>query len=333
MRSTFALTLLTTSALATAALVTLAAPARAQESPFQRKPTWDISIQGGYGLFDQTNAPLAGDRFLLVAPGGFLDRIVAEPETGFTGKIAARMRLTERWSLGAAYTGLRSNRRSETTGSNYPADILISPVIQAPAGNLFTYATSVTASTRITQHVLDFDAGYDVGLGRWGELKLIGGGRFAQFDQATRSTFFIGGGDIGTMSRDDHFYGFGPRLAASWTVPIAATGFSVNAGIGGSVLFGQFRSKSSIDVIGGREKFGFGRVAYNAEGELSVTYAWPFGLYAALGYQASAWFGISSQRQSVDVPTSFAAGAPSPGGAERSDYIVHGPFLRVGLRW
>ncbi len=330
MRSTFALTLLTTSALATAALVTLAGPAGAQDSPFQRKPNWDVSIQGGYGLFDQKNAPLVADR---IAATGLLNRIVAEPETGFTGKIAARMRLTERWSLGAAYTGIRSDRRNETTGANLPGEILLTPIITTPNAFLFTYATSVVASTRITQHVLDFDAGYDVGLGRWGDLKLIGGGRFAQFDQATRSTYQFGNADVATFSRDDHFYGFGPRLAASWTLPIAATGFSVNAGLGGSVLFGQFRSKSSVDVVGGREKFANGRVAYNAEGELSVTYAWPFGLYAALGYQASAWFGITSQRQTVDFVASVASGAASPGGATRSNYLVHGPFLRVGLRW
>jgi hypothetical protein len=167
--------------------------------------------------------------------------------------------------------------------------------------------------------------------------------RFTHFTEATRlflpQAFFPVAAEF-SHRRDDRFIGAGPRLGLRWTHALAE-GWSVVAGVEGSILFGTQRFRTTTTGFGGVATGAYneehGRIVYNAQGDLAVKHAWTNGVSVAVGYQAAAWFGLRDNRRELDAAATLAAdptGAILVGGGRRYPIdLTHGPYLRVGLKF
>ncbi len=316
----------------------LGTPATAQEA----LPEWDIRIHGGYVWRNQFSGPVIAERVDIGGTPTALGTEAIAARDNWTGGFALRRRLAGTMDVGFGYTGIVGTTERRSLTSDIPVALILPGLITTPVTSA-AGGIALTARTRATHHVADLDAGFDVdGIGS-GSLKLIGGVRFAHYSQTTTvdlaTAFFPVSADFSHRRRDS-FIGAGPRLAVQWSQPLW-TGFSLNASVGGGVVFGQQRIATTTSGAGGlatgETEERHGRVAYNGEGEIAVTYAWSTGLYAAIGYQASAWFGLRDNRRELDAAATLAADPNAAnfigGGKRRPVDLNRGPFFRVGLKW
>ena len=265
-----------------------------------------------------------------------------EARNNWTGRLGVRRRLDDRFDFGLAYSGIVSSHSNRSPTSDFPVVLIFPGLISSPITSAVG-GLAVEARTKARQHIADFDLGYDLPIGAADSLKVIGGARFTQFLQTTNlgiaNAFFPAQAEF-SHRRKDEFIGAGPRLAFQGSHPLNSS-FTLNAGVGGSILFGQQKIRASTDGVGGLATGAFdethGRIVYNGEGEASLAYSFTINAYAAIGYQASAWFGLRDNRRELDAAATLAQG-PNPtvflsGGRRYAIDLTHGPFVRAGFRW
>jgi hypothetical protein len=299
---------------------------------------WDIELQGGF-LWRRQYSPVASAEVVEILPvARSVGTETITPSENWTGRASVRRRLGAELDVGLAYTGIGSTEAEQAPASSLPVAVILPGLIQAPITAAAGFALDARSTAQ--QHIVDLDVGFGAdGAGP----KLFAGVRFTHFTEATRlflpQAFFPVAAEF-SHRRDDRFIGAGPRLGLRWTHALAE-GWSVVAGVEGSILFGTQRFRTTTTGFGGVATGAYneehGRIVYNAQGDLAVKHAWTNGVSVAVGYQAAAWFGLRDNRRELDAAATLAAdptGAILVGGGRRYPIdLTHGPYLRVGLKF
>lgn len=301
---------------------------------------WDLELQGGFLKRQQYSPPTAAERVDIGANPIALGTESIVARDNWTGRIALRHRLSERVDIGVAFTGIAGLSHDQTFTSSIPVVLIFPGLISSPISSAVG-GTEIQAQTRVNQYIVDLDLGFHPIADP--SLKVLAGVRFTHFAQFTKLTlptaFFPVNSEFG-LRRKDEFIGAGPRIGVRWSFALTHS-LSLHAAGSGSIVFGQQRFRSSVVGFDGVATGSFddahARVAYNGEGELSLAYNLMPGTYLAIGYQASAWFGIRDNRRELDAAATIAANPnPTvllPGGQRRPIDLAHGPLVRFGVRW
>ena len=325
-------TKLLTSVSAAAVVALVGASAAAAQSAPPKPYSVDLFIQGGYAFSSGNDTPFAE-----VRSGGFGSPAKAilgvDSGDGWDGKVGGAVHFMNVWSAQLAYTGLRT-RRSVGTGNYTPSfplvTVLAGGVVGGPGVGTSWNRASVRSDTRAD--IIDFQAGYDIGLGDI-STTVLGGVRFGSFDQKTDATFFTSSGTpIVDNTRHSRFQGIGPTLGAKaeMPLPVPVAGIGIEGSVVGGVLFGQVKSQTSAQFLPSGALLSHNvskdTASPNVDAELALTYGMPVGgakLQLAAGYQMS-YYG--SVRDSAN-------GASSTGsehfGSTTDDLLYHGPFVRL----
>jgi len=240
------------------------------------------------------------------------------------------------------------------------------PLMSYVAGHNFERATYDT-----TYHVVDFEVGYNMQLGRVNVRPFVGA-RYADFEQTTNfglnmiygmaptpaPPYLLPGGLHAEWERLVSQNGFGPRLGLDAQVDVGS-GFGLAGSISGSVLFGDRDSVDSATIAGlsvlntvggpplplkGRVVEGDGDTFYNAEGDIGLTYSLDLGnassMMMTVGYRAEVWFDVNNTSNNFTASglgglngAVFPATALGDFGDENADQVFHGPFLRAKLNF
>jgi hypothetical protein len=322
-----------------AAIVVLvgASDAKAQASAPQ-PVSFDLFVQGGYGFAGDNSTPFAE-----VRSGGFQSpaRSVLNVGSGdgWNGKVGGAVHFMNVWSAQLAYTGLRSTRTlgTPTYTPSFPLVSVLAGGFTNPGfAGVGTSWNRATVRTETRADVIDFQAGYDVGLGGV-STTLLGGLRFGSFNQDTAVTLFdtSGGAEVNDQ-RQARFQGIGPTLGAKaeMPLPVPVAGVGIEGAILAGVLFGEVRSQTTGMFTNGNlqrpRNFSKDTVSPNVDAELALTYGMPVGgatMQLAAGYQVSYYGGVRDT----------ANGASSTGseqfGSTTDDLLYYGPFIRLKMHW
>lgn len=206
------------------------------------------------------------------------------------------------------------------------------------------------AEAEASYHVVDFEAGYNLQLGKT-DVRLFAGLRYANFDQTVNTAFFIycaycDGVRDGfyfylTEKRDVDFWGIGPRLGASVHRAHEKGPFGLMASASGALLFGNKETLTTQFGVGNSFSFGpfpdnrtISRrdlTVWNMEGEVGVTYQTAVGkamtMMFTLGYRAEAWYDVND---TSSLPLTFSG---TLHGSTEAEQFFHGPFLRGEFRF
>lgn len=302
--------------------------------------SWNLELQGGFLRRQQFSAPTAAERVDIGASPIALGTESIDARNNWTGRIALRHQVFERVDVGIAFTGIAGLSHDRSFSSSIPVALILPGLIGSPISSAVG-GTELQARTRANQYIVDLDLGFHPFADP--SLKILAGVRFTHFAQFTKLTLplalFPVNSEFG-LRRKDEFIGGGPRVGARWQFALTQD-LSLHAAGSGSIVFGQQRFRSSVVGFGGIATGSFddahARIAYNGEGELSLAYNFMPGTYLAIGYQASAWFGLRDNRRELDAAATIAANPnPTvllPGGQRRPIDLAHGPLIRFGVRW
>ena len=207
---------------------------------------------------------------------------------GFIGRIGGGYQITDRFSARLAYTGLRANSHSQTPH-------FATSRVYTVLGTGSSSGVRAVVSTHTTVDIVDFQVGYDVGLGNidiggiGGDIQatLLGGLRYGDFSQRINAVFPFSGSGQETDLRNSTFRGGGPTIGATVTLPIGY-GFAIENSILGGLLVGELTSNTQQDNFQGRHTTKHG-VAGTFDGQLALTYTIPTlpSVQFAAGYQVS----------------------------------------------
>ncbi|MGV7220827.1 MAG: Lpg1974 family pore-forming outer membrane protein [Nitrospinales bacterium] len=244
------------------------------------------------------------------------------------------------------------------------APLIGNPALATTAFPLMSYVGGHNfepADYDTTYHVVDFEVGYNLQLGRT-SLRPFVGARYADFEQSVHTSgnfataftsplpgVYVPLGGHADWSRLVTNRGAGPRLGLDAQVEVGA-GFGFAGSISGSVLWGErdtvdssnFGGVAVTSLQGGVPDGDDGDTFYNAEGDLGITYGVEMGngssMMMTLGYRVEAWFDVNNTSNSFSGlgPAQlvlFPATAIGAIGDTEADQIFHGPFMRAKLNF
>lgn len=326
------------------ALALSLAAERVRADPFL--PAWWLSVEGR--LYGETGA-----RQPWAVVAGFFN---ANPETSYTNvrngaglRFALGYRIAPPWSVAIAYTGLRGNRRRGDVASK-PYRYLY-PVIGAYRTTGFPFYPS-TARVTIDNalDIVDFEVGFDVGLGDGATLRLFGGPRILLWSHRVDTQFnfdYIVSTSVLTERLRASFFGAGPRLGADgkWTLGRFGGGaIFVRGTVSASALFGvaETRVETEMNSPGaGRFRNEFVRsrsaVVYSTEGAVSLGYTLTGVLTGRLtleaGYRVEAWWKLMDTRGAPYAAGCACLALSGVTGSRGGNVVQHGPFFRATIKF
>jgi hypothetical protein len=305
-----------------------ATPARAQTASGAQsaRPAYFIMLEGTRAIGDSSKNDITYTEF---STGSSATGISTDAGDGWQGRIGIGANLTNQIDVQLLYTGLRSSKSNQTANSTGGGGFPYYAVL----GTLPTSWNQAVVKTRVKAHIIDLNAGYNIGLGGGGNARLSAGLRYGRFKQTTDAQFLdiVGGSSAQfTDSRNSTFNGGGPTLGASGDVPIGG-GFGLTGSLLGGLLYGTQSTVTKSNFTGGSftgtAGFQNDHAAYTFEGQAGVTYAINLGgasAQVALGYQVSYFANVRDTRNSVSA---FGNTYGSP----EDDLLFHGPFARLKI--
>jgi hypothetical protein len=264
-------------------------------------------------------------------PTGNVD-IIDTDHARFSGRLGGGYR-SGALDFGIFYSGLQAlddQDNVNATASYYRINVLQTFALPVVFGG--TPQSIIRASSSVTYNVVDFEAGFKVKLGMV-DIRLFGGIRYSELDQDVNTHFAVFS-TVGIQHRDVDFWGVGPRVGASASMPVAGA-FGVTASASGAALFGEQNTvtTSSLNISPGinERRRSVSRTSGNFEGELGVTFNHQMNnasrIIFALGYRAEAWLDVNNTQSE---PPTFSG---TIYGTRHADQIFHGPFLRGEWRF
>ncbi|MGE0660177.1 MAG: Lpg1974 family pore-forming outer membrane protein, partial [Reyranellaceae bacterium] len=245
-------------------------------------------------------------------------------DDGWGGKAMLGYRFNNNWDIGVGLSGGWLKGKKSADATTFTA---------TSTGS----AASTELKVKLDYYVADFEAGYNWQMGK-SSIRLFGGVRFADFSQRatseTTAVSFSGGGTSTTLYRGKRkttYWGVGPRIGVNGQFALGNGGFHLFGGVAGALLFGKHKEKAtarSITTIStstfSSKRKSKSKMVPNAEGELGLGYQFGAGTGTAValqaGYRAEGFWGAG---------TKSAAYTGSGFTKSRSDYIFHGPFVRL----
>jgi outer membrane protein OmpA-like peptidoglycan-associated protein len=310
----------------------------------QAPGTVSVSVEGGYAIGTSTNNTTWGEAGPYYYSDIRSNVIQQSPYSalssgngdGFIGRAAIGWQYDPQWSFGIMYTGLRSTKSASGKAGS------LNTVLGSPS-TTGAYSAKGTVSTKFRADVVDFQAGYDFGLGLGGGVgTALVGLEYGHFVQ--KIDVDIGGTQSGSpinvgSSRRSIYSGAGPTLGLKGQIPLTGdmrNGFGVTGQAMGGLLIGRLESDSSSYYYNGGSPGTSStstirtRVAETANGQLALTYTAPVGaassVQLALGYQVVYFGGI---RDSANLGSVVGASY----GSAHDDLLYHGPFLRLTMNF
>lgn len=269
-----------------------------------------------------------------------------EPDYALSGGLIARYKFAKRWDAGFAYrgafTGEEKNNSAlqiDVTNGTFTFPVHPSlfnlPIIGLP---IPIPGLSANAESKSTHHVVDLEAGYHMQI-KWAKVRLFGGIRFAHIDNDTTAVYSAIGLINANISRDSTYWGIGPRLGTSFEVPVFNR-LAVGGSVAGAVLFGNRSTDNNTNVtipllgvnLAQSDNNGGFRTALSLDGEINLTYRSAHGFYAQIGYMVRGMWGVNDTRY-VDTFTYVSTGTINTKGSSGASQILHGPFVRLGMRF
>lgn len=319
----------------------------ADKGQAQDLPPLYIQLEGGMNFVNGDEAYYAVDR----GTNSNLDLkgLSAEQGDTFRGRAAIGVQLEGGWDLRFSYTGISGNQGSETA-ANY--DDMVPPGNRPGLSMGTTSGQGAAFEYNVAQgqvdssyHALDFEAGYDLGLGEELDLQLIGGLRYVNYQHKLFAQFGYTlanleddheTDDAADFTRDNKFWGLGPKIGVAGHYALGS-GFSLFGGVDGAVLFGKLDRRNSMDFDffnnpnyyrDEREKRS--RTAWQLGGEVGLGYDLGgflgTGGMIELGYRADYWKGLFDSRTEGEI----VDGMPEVQyGKNKADITNHGPFMRL----
>ena len=329
------------SLLATSAALTFLAVGSAAADPLPQG--WFGSIEGGYSFVTGGDSVYVIDRTAYPEIKGNSVQL----DDGINGRFGIGYRFRGGWDMAFFISGLNTTEGDQTrvaygdTPSGF--DGLRPPLSVAGPVHLEEDAyeyTHANGEVDLLSIMIDFEAGYDVGVGGDASLRLFGGLRAGLIKHETRMHYGYDFADLGEpplfrVERTSSFTGAGPRLGFDGTVGLGG-GFELFGGLNGAVLYGNL--SRDMDTLGygnftSREEDD-GRFVYQAGGELGVGYRLTdMGVLGTIqiGYRTDWTFnGVDGSSGSgvVDAPLD----GPSYGD-DGETVGTHGPFLRLKFQF
>ena len=365
MNTTFRNALL--SGVALAAIV-VAAPESANAQMYSTGPGFYLSVEGRYIFNEQDKIrDFPFNNLSLPFTIGSLSTINALKEkagNGWGGKAMLGYRFNNNFDFGLGFQGAwfkkgkGSNSASISTTFGTPATTAV--IINGTA--------SQSLETKLNYHVGDFEAGYNWKMGN-SNIRLFGGLRYANFNSRTTgqlglagsistvtqtgvspvvtNTNFVGSGSVAArVRRKTTYWGIGPRIGVNGQFGLGAGGFHIFGSVAGALLYGRYKDERKINAalnvaspplgtvfgvgVTSKDKSKY-KVVPNLEGELGLGYTFSAGSGSTLsiqaGYRADAYWGAGGD---ADVyALSFNGNDFGSKGSSSSDYLFHGPFVRL----
>lgn len=309
-------------------------------------PSWWLAVEGR--LFTQAGArqpwSTQTSAFVFDPTTAFI-----RADSGWGGRFAVGFRIAPPWSVAVSYTGLRSHKRRGDATSVYYG--LLYPVVGAyRTGGAPYYPTTATVTVRNALDVIDFEIGYDVGLGAGGKLRIFAGPRLALWTHAVDTQFnyrFIFFSQTLTESLRARFIGAGPRIGADgkWTLGEAGGGTVFVRGVfAASALYGVARTVVETEMNAqffGTSRFVFERErthwVFSTEGALSLGFAigaTRFGTFSLeAGYRVEAWWRLLDTRGAPFAAGCACVALKQVNGSSGGNVAQHGPFLRATIKF
>ncbi len=240
-------------------------------------------------------------------------------DDGWGGKVMLGYRFGNNWDIGVGISGGWLKGKDSANG------------VEGGGASGFNEKLKV----ELDYQTVDFEAGYNFAMGPGTTLRLFGGLRFANFNQKATGE----GASTNTLvydytfdaKRKTKYWGIGPRIGANGQVGLGG-GFHMFGGVSGALLIGKFNDKHNFvtnNLAGTAPSFYSyndkkkTKVVPNLAGEIGLGYQFNAGSGSALslqaGYSGEAFFGASSK----GIVQSYFENSKS------TDYIFHGPFLRL----
>ena len=198
--------------------------------------------------------------------------------------------------------------------------------------------------------IVDFEVGFDVGLGDGATLRLFGGPRILLWSHRVDTQFnfdYIVSTSVLTERLRATFFGAGPRLGADgkWTLGRFGGGaIFVRGTVSASALFGvaETRVETEMNSPGaGRFRNEFVRsrsaVVYSTEGAVSLGYTLTGVLTGRLtleaGYRVEAWWKLMDTRGAPYAAGCACLALSGVTGSRGGNVVQHGPFFRATIKF
>jgi outer membrane protein OmpA-like peptidoglycan-associated protein len=322
---------LLTGVAATALIVLVGAGDARAQAPAPQPYSFDLFLQGGRAFSADNTTPI-GQLFTTH------QILTADSGNGWNGKIGGSVHFMNVWSAHLTYSGLRAKNTTNTPNFHTTAFPLYSVLGGGFVGSpgIGTSWNREVVKTTTRADILDFQAGYDIGLGGGIRTTLLGGLRFGSFNQETDATLFsFAGAAQATDKRHSRFQGIGPTIGANVAMPLPVAGLGVEGSVLAGALFGEVRSSTAVTFTPPTSpllprNFSKDHVSPNVDAELALTYTMPAPgavLELAAGYQVNFYGGV---RDTANGASIFPA---QHFGSTTDDLLYHGPFARLKVRF
>lgn len=305
---------------------------------------FDVALEGSF-LFLGSNSKnvFSQDTTVSFAPFGVSQQNrEIEPDYALSGGLIARYRIRKKFDVGVSYRGAFSGEEKADSVLNIGSSSFTFPV-HPSLFNVFGFGVpipglSANSESKTTHHVVDVEAGYHMPVWR-AKVRLFAGLRFAHIENETDTTYSAVGLINANFTRDSTYWGIGPRLGGSFELPVFNR-LAIGASVAGAVLFGNRSTDNnttvSVPLVGfstsQSDNNGGMRTALSLDGEINLTYRSAHGFYAQVGYMVRGMWGVNDTRY-VDTATYVTTGNVSTQGSSGASQILHGPFVRMGMRF
>jgi hypothetical protein len=315
--------------------------ANAQMIPDPLKPVkYDVFLEGGRAFGSSKINEIA---YAEPTPAGGV-RAPGVPNTIDPGdtniwRIGGAIHFQNGWSGNAAYTGLNAHNSAQAgpAAGQIFYSVLGGGNVGTPGAG--TYSSFATARTSVGARLVDFQAGYDVGLGNLlgtGDVQstLLLGARYGHVTQETDVFIFRANGVFqGQDHRRSSFHGIGPTVGATASLPLIG-----NLSLGGSFLGGVMFGQLSSDTVAAGNGFPLrarrvdtDRTAGTIDAQLALSYAVPLGGVTAVsitgGYQVNYLTRVRDTKNGASPL--FGGQRFQSFGATDADLLFDGPFARL----
>lgn len=296
---------------------------------------WNVFVQGGFAVDGSSGLPYAQyyGPDLQSAPSSTVYPFTVGSGSGFDIGGGVSAHFDNPWSANLAYTGLRSSKSGDTGQYGDYAVVSVLPNgYKAGEPGVGTSYNEAKVKTDVAADVIDFQAGYDVGLGEGISGTVLGGLRYAQISQNTHVGILDLGGFLEYSDhRDSKYWGLGPTVGLKASMPFEDSGFGVSGSLVGGLLIGQLKSDTDGADSSGRpvnpRNISSTSLAETINSEVALTYMMPSGPFQdvsfAAGYQVAYYAGVR------DTRNGSSGNGAAVYGSVHDDLLDHGPFLRI----
>ncbi len=308
-----------------------------------------VALEGSYLFASGAKQPWAATPSN--ATGSEQNLLQLDSGHALSGKIELGYRFARGFDIALSFRGLGESKKTDAVAGT-PIEVgpgIFYPIVFDVLGPLKTFYSAATVESRSHLMVVDFEVGYDVGLGDRARARLHGGIRYARLANETKfAGSFYGNPRFATLDINNTTWGVGPRVGVDAKVKLANAGngyvFLVG-GVAGAVLFGRTqidgtRTVASSTFFPGVSGFGSEKsnTSFNVELKLGLSYAFPLASWAAaitVGYNADLWWNIVNTRGAngstggLGVSNQYQAGA----GTTDGNRFYHGPYISFRINF